>query len=319
MRDTRRTRIVLALLLLTAFTFITLDARGGGNSIIDRFRSSSQSVLGPIERAAAAVVRPVSGFIDGLTSINSNQDRIDELQAENDALRRERLTDEYDQTRVQELDKLLNVAGLGRYRILPAQVISVAAGRGYARTVTIDAGTRDGLTKDLTVINGDGLVGRIIEVSSSTATVLLMTDPTFAVGARLAGSLETGAVTGQGSDPLDLELFNPQAKLSRGDLLVTMASRNDKPFVAGVPIGEVTAVTPTPGALTRSANVRPFATLTALDLVGVIVEPPRRDPRDSVLPPSPTPTPTPSGGLPLVTPPTVTTTPQGTSSTSSAP
>ena len=74
MRDTRRTRIVLAVLLLTAFTFITLDARGGESSILDRVRESACSrSSGPIERAAAAVVRPVSDFIDGLTSINSNQ------------------------------------------------------------------------------------------------------------------------------------------------------------------------------------------------------------------------------------------------------
>lgn len=295
MRDTRRTRVVLAVLLLTAFTLITLDARGGDGSVLERTRSGLQSVFGPIERAAAAVVRPVSDFLDGLTSINSNQQRIDELEADNDSLRSQLLTNEYDQARIEELDKLLNLAGLGRYEVAPAQVIAVAAGRGYARAVTIDAGSNDGIKLDQTVINGDGLVGRVIEVGPTTATVLLLADPTFTVGARMAGTLESGAVTGQGVDPLALELFNPQAALASGDLLVTLGSRAGRPFVPGVPIGEVVSVTPTPGALTRSATVRPFANLTALDLVGVIVEPPRRDPRDSVLPPSPTPTPSDTG------------------------
>ena len=88
MRDTRRTRIVLAVLLLTAFTFITLDARGGEGSILDRVREGAASILGPIERAAAAVVNPVADFIDGVTSINSTADQIDALEAENDELRR---------------------------------------------------------------------------------------------------------------------------------------------------------------------------------------------------------------------------------------
>lgn len=290
MRDTRRTRIVLAVLLLTAFTLITLDARGGDGSLIEKARSGLESVFGPIERAAASVVRPVSDFLDGLTSINSNQRRIDELEADNDSLKSQLETNEYDQSRVEELDKLLNVAGLGRYKVAPAQVIAVSPGRGYARSVTIDAGSRDGIKVDQTVINGDGLVGRVIQVGPSTATILLLSDPTFAVGARMAGSLETGAVTGQGADALTLELFNPQATLNEGDLLVTLGSRSGRPFVPGVPIGEVLSVTPTPGALTRSATVQPFANLTALDLVGVIVEPPRRDPRDAVLPPVPTPT-----------------------------
>jgi rod shape-determining protein MreC len=319
MRDSRRTRIILALLLLTAFTFITLDARGGDESVLDKLRSSTQSVFGPIERAAAAVVRPVSDFIDGLTSINSNQERIDELEAENDALRREQNTDEYYQSRLAEFDKLMGLAGLGQYEILPANVIATNAERGYARSVTIDAGTRDGLRTDMTVLNGDGLVGRVTEVGTSTATVLLISDPTFTVGARLAGSLETGYVTGKGVDPLALELFNPQAKVVRGDLLVTQGSRDDKPFVPGVPIGEIISVNATPGALTRSATVQPFASLTALDLVGVVVEPPRKDPRDSVLPPSPTPTPTPTSTPPLVVPPATTPNPSSSGDTSSSP
>ncbi|HVQ87687.1 MAG TPA: rod shape-determining protein MreC [Actinomycetes bacterium] len=319
MRDTRRTRIVLAVLLLTAFTFITIDARGGDNSLLDKARSATQGVLGPIERAAAAVVSPVSDFIDGLTSINSNQQRIDDLEAENDTLQRELLTNEYDQSRVQELDKLLNIAGLGRYKILPAQVIAVGAGRGYARTVLIDAGTRDGLSTDLTVLNGDGLVGRVIEVGPSTATVLLMADPTFTVGARMASSLEMGYVTGQGADPMELGLLDAQAEVARGDLVVTAGSKDNVPFVPGVPIGEVVSVKSTPGALTRTATVHPFADLTALDLVGVVVEPFNAAPRDATLPPVPTPTPTTSAQLPLVTPPNSSLSPSPGATTSGSP
>ena len=75
---------------------------------MDRLRESASSVLGPIERAAAAVVNPVSDFIDGLTSINSNADTIDQLEAENAELRRQQLTSDLNQTRVDELDKLLH-------------------------------------------------------------------------------------------------------------------------------------------------------------------------------------------------------------------
>ncbi|MGB2840248.1 MAG: rod shape-determining protein MreC, partial [Actinomycetes bacterium] len=115
MRDTRRTRIVLAVLLLTAFTFITLDARGGDGSLLDRVRESASSVFGPVERAAASVVNPVADFIDGVTSINSTADKIDALEAENDELRRQLLTAPLDQGRLDELDKLLRVSSLGDY------------------------------------------------------------------------------------------------------------------------------------------------------------------------------------------------------------
>ena len=50
----------------------------------------------------------------------------------------------------------------------------------------------------------------------------------------------------------------------------------------------------TPGSLTRTAVVQPYVDFTSLDLVGVVVEPPRTDPRDAVLPPKPSATPTPT-------------------------
>jgi rod shape-determining protein MreC len=76
-----------------------------------------------------------------------------------------------------------------------------------------------------------------------------------------------------------------------GERLVTFGSMHDQPYVPGVPIGTVTTIERTPGALTRTALVRPFADFTALDVVGVVVGPPKSDPRDAVLPPKPPPTP----------------------------
>lgn len=308
MRDTRRTRVVLAVLLLTAFTFITLDARGGEGSILDRARDAASSVLGPIERAAAAVVNPVSDFIDGLTSINSNADTIDALEAENDELRRQLITDDWDRSRVEELDSLLQVSSIGQYKIVPAQVIAVSSESGYARSITVDAGTRDGVRRDMTVLNGDGLVGRVISAGPTTATVLLVTDPSFSVGARLAYSSETGLVQGNGLEPLSLELFSPQAAIAEGNSILTMGSPNGRPFVPGVPIGEVTEVIATPGALTRQALVEPFVNFTALNIVGIVVQEPREDPRDALIAPSPSPSPSPApstsspSGSPSVSP-----------------
>lgn len=302
MRDNPRTRLILVLLLLTAFTLITLDARGGDDSLLDRLRASTQSVFGPIERAAATVVRPVSDFVEGVTSIGENDERIDALEQENDALQLQLRTSELDRNRAAELDRLLQLAGVGQYRIVPAQVIAVSSARGFLRTVTIDAGSRDGITRDLSVVNGDGLVGRVVEVGPGTATILLLTDPEFVVGVRMAGTMEIGDLRGSGPDPLALTLYNPQADLERGDLMVTLGSTNGRPFVPGIPVGTVQVVRSTPGALTRSADVVPFVDVTTLSLVGVVVEPPRTDPRDALLPtptasvtPAPSPTPTPSG------------------------
>jgi len=136
-------------------------------------------------------------------------------------------------------------------------------------------------------------------VGPASATVLLAVDPGSAVGVRMERSMEVGITSGRGADDgsdLDLQLLDGQSTVVKGDRLVTFGSRRSTPYVPGVPVGQVTSVTGKPGDLTRSATVRPFVDFTALDLVGVVVQPPRTDPRDAVLPPRPRPeaTPTPT-------------------------
>jgi rod shape-determining protein MreC len=167
--------------------------------------------------------------------------------------------------------------------------VAVGAAQGFSWTVTIDIGSRSGIQRDMTVINGEGLVGRITTVGPDTSTVLLASDPGFSVGTRMEGSGEVGFATGQGDGPMRVELLNGQAQVKDGDRLVTFGSENDRPFVPGVPVGTVTRVEDTPGQLTRTVLVRTFVSFTTLDLVGVVVQPPATDPRYAVLPPKPAP------------------------------
>jgi rod shape-determining protein MreC len=117
------------------------------------------------------------------------------------------------------------------------------------------------------------------------------------VGVRLAGSGQIGVVTGtgknmSGSGLLRLQVFDVNAVLQPGQQLVTFGSVGGRPYVAGVPVGVITRVEGTTSSLTKLALVRPYADSTALGVVGVVVVPPRTDPRFSVLPPSPSPIPT---------------------------
>src|SRR4051812_14178942 len=102
-RDTRRTRIVLALLLLTSFTFITIDFRGG-DSPLTPLRDLAGNVLGPVEDGAAAVVRPVSDLFDTVGGLGDSEERIAELERENDQLKLQLRTSDRARSRAAELD-----------------------------------------------------------------------------------------------------------------------------------------------------------------------------------------------------------------------
>jgi rod shape-determining protein MreC len=232
--------------------------------------------------------------VSGLGGGGADADRLAE---QNKALRSRLRTSALDRSRAQELDDLLKVAGAGRYRIVPARVIAIGAAQTFSWTVTLDAGSKDGIRPDMTVLDGDGLVGRVKTVGPSTSTVLLAVDPESTIGVRLEGSMEVGFTTGQGvrdRGDLDLRLLDGQSSVAPGDRLVTFGSQGDTPYVPGVPVGRVVTVSGSPGSQTRTAVVAPYVDFTSLDLVGVVVEPPRKDPRDSVLPPKPAATPTPT-------------------------
>ncbi|MFE6338012.1 rod shape-determining protein MreC [Streptomyces sp. NPDC057806] len=294
MRDTRESRLLLVLLIAVAFALITVDIRGGEDSPVDGARQTAATVFGPIENGVSAAVDPVGNAVSAIRDSGERHDRVAELEKENAALKAKLGSDDRNRSRLAQLDKMMKIAGQGQYGIKGAEVIAIGAAQGFSWTITIDAGANDGLKRDMTVLNGDGLVGRVTTVGPDTATVLLATDPDFTVGTRMEGNDELGFASGQGDRPLRVELLNGKAQIKKGDRLVTFGSQADRPFVPGVPVGVVNRVDPSGGDLTRTLYVTPFVSFTKLDVVGVVVETPKKDPRDTVLPDKPKPTPRPT-------------------------
>lgn len=280
----QRTRILLTVLLVASLTFVILDLRGGRGPFAS-LQTLVSSTVGGLERAGATLVSPVTSINQWWGTWGDQRDRLRQLQEENLALRSLVVRSAEDRARANALDALLGVAGAGQYRIVPAEVIAVGPKQEFAWTVTIDAGSRDGIEKDMSVINGDGLVGRVQSVNRNSSTVVLITDATVSVGARIAGSEEVGILSGTGrQDSLEFQVLDPLAELRTGDALVSFGSRGGRPYAPGIPIGEVVGVSGTAGQLARVATVRPFVDVSTLTIVGVVVRPPREDPRDSVLP-----------------------------------
>jgi rod shape-determining protein MreC len=278
-RDSGRSRLIVAVLVVVAILLLAL----GGGSV----RDGVNKVTHPVQHAAGSVYSSISHSLSSLSSAGHDRRRVEQLTTENANLRKQ-LADLADAKRVQAgLAKLNLVAAAGGYRIVPARVVAAGEEAGFARTVTINIGSRQGVRTGLLVMAGQGLAGTTVEVSSDTTVVRLITDGKSHIGARLEGSQALGKVDGQGNGSLLYTLYDTSIQIQRGQRLVTFGSLN---YAAGVPVGTVTQVTDVPTAngasgLTREAEVRPFAPLGSLDLVGVIVGKPVVDPGDRVLPP----------------------------------
>ncbi len=268
MHDTRRTRVVLSMLLTVALALIVTDYLGGSAPL----RSIGGAVFGTAERATWSVTGPIAGFFEHGAGAAGSARRVQALERQLIRLRAQLSNEQLTRTDHAQLAKLLRLSGQGGYRIVAANVIAV--GQGYEQAVTLDVGSRDGVRPEETVLNASGLVGTVTSVSPWTCTVLLATDATAVAGVRLAGSGQMGWVTGtanslSGPDLLRLHVLGSSGTVSTGQRLVTSASIDNRPYVPGVPVGAVTRVGIGAG-LTGTALVRPFADFTALDVVGVV-------------------------------------------------
>jgi rod shape-determining protein MreC len=283
--------------VLTAFTLTALDYRStGGSSAFDAVRRGSDTVFGPAQRAIGGVAHSVGNALGGLPRIGHYRDDNTKLRAENDRLRAQLRETDGLRRQVAEWNALEGLKDSGGYTLAAAHVISVGSSLGFEWTATIDAGSRDGVRENATVVNGKGLVGRVKRVGPYTSIVVLLIDGDFSVGVRLIRSGQLGLVTGHGRAALSYQLIGQRARAELGDAMYTSGST----FKAGIPVGRVISTSNDPNSPTLTGTLSPYVDATALDLVGVVLDGPRRTPR---LPLRPTPLPSPRpAGSPTPTP-----------------
>lgn len=167
-----------------------------------------------------------------------------------------------------ELRDLLSIADRTQLDTVAARVIALAPSN-FEWTVTIDVGARDGVERGMPVVEGDGLVGRVIQVTPDASRVLLAIDPSFSAAARNTRNGEVGILDGRGGDPMVFRLLDPQAQVEVGDAVTTSSYRGGV-FPAGIPIGTVSQVTEGSSPLTREVQVNPFVDFTRLQHVLVV-------------------------------------------------
>jgi rod shape-determining protein MreC len=268
-------KLVIGLLLGASLGVITVDAASDGSSPVDPARALVGNLVGPVEATTATVVRPLRATLAYFDDNASLRGDVARLSAENSKLRTQSEQLPLDRSRLRELDGLTRTANQTGYALVTARVVGMGPMQSFSRTVTIDAGTSSGIRKDMTVLNNDGLVGRVISVTRSTADVLLVVDTDSVVGGRLGSNNEIGFLRGRGvtgqRGRLDLDLVDNAVTPSAGDVVVTWGSQNGRPYVAGIPIGKVESVYSTPRELAKHAVIDPNVDFTSLDVVGVVV------------------------------------------------
>ena len=267
-------------LLAASLVLLTVSFR---SSALDGVQGAGASVLRPFEVAATRVAQPfrdASSWTRGLFHAKS----------ENRKLRRE----------VEQLNQQLAgyeaarnanryLGHLLKYRhspTFPADYNTVAAEvltspTVFDQTVTIAAGSNDGIKLQDVVVTDQGLVGQVTKVFASVSRVLLVTASDSAVRALDAQSSAAvgDLVPGSASDTLALTLVGKDKNVRFNDEIVTAGSPGggELPsiFPANIPIGVVTSVGQNETDIYKQIQVQPYADLSSLHAVLVLVPKPK--------------------------------------------
>ncbi len=280
-----RARLLLVILIVTSLFLITLDLRGV--KVLDSFRQGTQTVLSPFQRAGAAVFNPVKNFFSDVTNLGRTGNQIEKLEAENAELKLQLLNRKNADGQLEQLQNILDLAGTAGYKIVNAKVISHGSSQSFAQTITIDSGSNAGIKKNMTVLSQFGLAGVVKDVYPNSALIQLASDPGFKVGARIAGSQQIGILTGSGNRSASLQLLDNSTTVKVGDVLLARGSVANRPFVPGVPLGYVSRVDNSAGAVAQTATIRYYTNFSTLGVVAVVVSGPTSNPGDALVPQKP--------------------------------
>jgi rod shape-determining protein MreC len=280
-KTVRRRRAVLGLLVASSLILLTAyfgESAGGGLHSIQR---GVLDVVSPIQEGASRALKPVRDLFGWAGDTLDAKGQLKDVRKDRDALRTELVET---QAKLREAGQLKDLellnrgpAGLSDNRPVRARVIAKDPNLWYDQ-VTIDKGSGSGIERNQAVVNGQGLVGRVTEVTGSTAIVTLITNHTTQIGGKVSDSGVQGLVGVEAGHPTDLVLGSLSSKdeVTRGQIVVTAGTtskvdRFPSPYPRDIPIGRVTRVDDL-GTDDEQAHVAPFADLRGLDLVEVLTK-----------------------------------------------
>jgi rod shape-determining protein MreC len=271
-------RLLVAALVVLSLAMLTVFFREQANGALHRAQHLGAQVLEPLQAGSAKIIKPFRdawNWVGDLFTAKSDNKRLQKEVATLRMLVARQLATE------QENEQLRSLLGLTKdpiydqahARLVPGRVIARSSQVWYSR-ITINVGSADGVAVYDPVVNGQGLVGRVTEVTTNAAEVTLLTDQDSYVDAKVLGAggemLAEGVVAGGVEGDVRMLFVNKEARLQVGQYVVT-SGRAGSIFIPGIPVGVVENVGRQDVALYQNVSLTPLVDFHKLDLVMVVV------------------------------------------------
>ncbi len=218
--------------------------------------------------AVVPILDVLSRPIDGMTRLAEQVQSLMWLAEENAQLKaeRERLLQWQAVARRLEMEnaglrELLRLAPDPGLKFVTARVVANSTST-FAHNIVVNAGMMDGVEKGQVVINGDGLVGRVVAVSPRAALILLITDLNSRVPVFVGEGRARAVLAGDNSEQPRLIHLVHDGEIKPGDEVLTSGMAGG--FPPGVPVGVVADVDGT------AITVRPNADRSHIEYVRIV-------------------------------------------------
>jgi rod shape-determining protein MreC len=251
-------RFAFLLLLSAAVGLIVLGQTE--SRWVERLRTAVVDVAAPALDAGSRPLGAFSEFVRGLRHVSALRMENEILREENARLLHWQAVARRLETESRALQSLMRYTPKPAATFITARVVAVTGG-AFMRSVVLNAGMRDGVGKGSPVVNGDGLVGRVLEAGGRSARILLLTDMNSRIPVVVGASSVRAILTGDNSDLLRLKFMSIDGTTAPGDLVVT--SGHGEMFPPGLPVG---TVVPSNDIM----RVRPYVDWGRLDYVRVV-------------------------------------------------
>ena len=261
-----RRAVILTTALVLSFLLMTLQVRHE-TAVVTFTRQALLFVVSPFIKVTSATIQGVTATWRDYVDLRALREENKRLQLETTTLKRrlEQLQDQALET--QRLERLLAMRQASRAEFLTARVVGKDA-TNWFKTILLDRGSADGIRRNQPVLAPDGLVGRVVEITPSSARVQLLTDPVSAVGGLIQRTRVTGIVSGNLGAGARVRYLPLMADVAVGDEVVT--SGMGGVFPKGILIGRITSVERKSGALFQEATLQSAVDLSRLEEVLIL-------------------------------------------------
>lgn len=264
-----RAKKIIFALILSVIPLVLLYAQSKDAQIRSIIAWPVIELTGAVERVAVKIIGTVSDSLFSYFSIANRGDELLRLRAEvleTRALKAQLLDLMNERTALLEL--YFKTPSSEPHSREFARVVA-RAGAPMARMIRIDKGSLQGVKVRSPVIAHEGVVGQVLSVSPNYADVLLVTDASSAIEAKIVGGAARGilrGITNNNQYLLEIRDVDGHAHIRAGDIVVTSGVNSF--FPTGVPVGEVLDAKKSRDGLNISARIRPFV---AMDTVSSVV------------------------------------------------